>query len=295
MIAEGYYRINPGVEFSDIENDVEDLSRYVSVNCAGRCTIPEPFIREQPGGRNDYYVMYLYAGRLSVTLENEEKKEPITLAPGQLLVFPPHKTFGYRNQTSETVRYLWFHITGYGAAGLLSDCLMPLGVPSAVGFPKEAEEKFGNLFRAFLIGDPCRDILTCSCVMDICAMFGRILTKKEENDKQQQTVDPKRIYRSLSFVHRNLSKPISVRELAEMENLGASRYRALFHRVTGLSPIRYITIQRMQRATELLSQTALSISAVAESVGYEDSLYFSRVFRNEFGVSPQAYRIQKHP
>ena len=43
------------------------------------------------------------------------------------------------------------------------------------------------------------------------------------------------------------------------------------------------------------SQTALSISAVAESVGYEDSLYFSRVFRNEFGVSPQAYRIQKHP
>ncbi len=46
---------------------------------------------------------------------------------------------------------------------------------------------------------------------------------------------------------------------------------------------------RMQRAAELLTHTELPVIQVAQSVGYEDPLYFSRVFRQRWGVSPTIY------
>ena len=78
--------------------------------------------------------------------------------------------------------------------------------------------------------------------------------------------------------------------LAEMEHLGVSRYRALFHEIFGVSPMAYITRLRIQQSMTYLQQTDLSIAKIASSVGYEDPLYFSRVFRQMFGFSPKEYR-----
>ena len=89
-------------------------------------------------------------------------------------------------------------------------------------------------------------------------MFGRVLARERENTKGHR--DPmdsvtardniRRIYTSLSYLHENLSQPISVPFLAEMEHLGVSRYRALFHAATGMPPIADLTDLRMKRAAE---------------------------------------------
>jgi transcriptional regulator GlxA family with amidase domain len=60
--------------------------------------------------------------------------------------------------------------------------------------------------------------------------------------------------------------------------------------LTGMSMTRYLRTLRLSKARELLSTTALNISEVAYAVGFEDPKYFSRVFSEEFGVSPGNFR-----
>ncbi|MMZ70335.1 Bifunctional transcriptional activator/DNA repair enzyme AdaA [compost metagenome] len=52
----------------------------------------------------------------------------------------------------------------------------------------------------------------------------------------------------------------------------------------------YITHTRMKAAADLLLQTPRKVYQIAESVGYKDAKYFIRLFRKEFGTSPEEYR-----
>lgn len=67
----------------------------------------------------------------------------------------------------------------------------------------------------------------------------------------------------------------------------------LFKRETGLSVITYVNAQRLQRATEELRFTRKSIKRVAVDCGFHSSMYFCRLFRESFGLSPGDYR-KKH-
>lgn len=296
-----YYRIPDGPPHPDIINNIEDNRCYLRVNCAGRCIIPGDFLRYQPHGREDYYMMYLYSGTLSVYIGDMPEDEHILLTPGHLFIFPPHITFTYHNASDEPICYLWVHATGYGTAGLLADCALPIGTPLSVGHVSEAEEKFKGLFKTLLLHEPFFDITAASQFMELCAMFGRVLARERESAERHRTPmdeicvrdNIRRIYTSLSYMHENLSQPISVPFLAEMEHLGVSRYRTLFHAATGMSPITYLTNLRMKRAAEILTHTELSVADVALSVGYEDPQYFSRVFRQYWQVSPAVYASRR--
>ena len=66
--------------------------------------------------------------------------------------------------------------------------------------------------------------------------------------------------------------------------------RRHWHRIMGMSPGEYHAMHQMQRAQEQLAHTSLSITYIANGLGYADPLYFSRKFRKQVGMSPSAYR-----
>jgi AraC-like DNA-binding protein len=61
--------------------------------------------------------------------------------------------------------------------------------------------------------------------------------------------------------------------------------------LTGYSPNKFIRIIRLNKATALLKDSANSIACVALSCGYNDAGYFARVFKQEYGVTPQEWRV----
>ncbi|MFN2243397.1 MAG: helix-turn-helix transcriptional regulator, partial [Anaerolineae bacterium] len=65
---------------------------------------------------------------------------------------------------------------------------------------------------------------------------------------------------------------------------------ACFRKELGVTPIAYLNRYRVHQAKQLLSDTSKSITEIALEVGFSDSGYFSRVFRREVGLSPEAYR-----
>ncbi|WP_185731487.1 hybrid sensor histidine kinase/response regulator transcription factor [Larkinella rosea] len=83
---------------------------------------------------------------------------------------------------------------------------------------------------------------------------------------------------------------LSIDEICQRLRMSRSTLHLKLVALTGLSTTRYIRALRLNKAKELLTSSDLNIAEVGYAVGFEDAKYFSRVFSEEFGVSPGQYR-----
>ena len=108
------------------------------------------------------------------------------------------------------------------------------------------------------------------------------------------SLDEKLIQKAIQYVEGNISRcELSVEELSR--ELGMSRvhlYKKLLS-ITGKSPIEFIRVIRLKRAAQLLRQSQQNISEVAYQVGFNNPKYFSKYFKEEFGVLPSTYQEKK--
>ncbi|TRX44815.1 response regulator [Bacteroides sp. HF-5092] len=105
------------------------------------------------------------------------------------------------------------------------------------------------------------------------------------------SLDEKLIEKAVKYVEDNMSRTeLSVEELSR--ELGMSRvhlYKKLLQ-ITGKTPIEFIRVIRLKRAAQLLRESQLHVSEVAFEVGFNNPKYFSRYFKDEFGVLPSVYQ-----
>ena len=83
---------------------------------------------------------------------------------------------------------------------------------------------------------------------------------------------------------------LTVRGLAAQSGVNENRLFYVFSKFAGMGPGDYLIACRLNRAKELLITGDGPVSEVAKSVGYSDALYFSRMFRDRFGVPPSTLR-----
>lgn len=102
-----------------------------------------------------------------------------------------------------------------------------------------------------------------------------------------------RIARSLAFICDQFSAPLTVPKIAAQCGLSPSRFAHLFRVQTGQTPQRYLELQRLSRARQLLEFTQEPVSAIARQVGFENPFYFTLRFRRHSGTSPREWRQQR--
>jgi len=84
--------------------------------------------------------------------------------------------------------------------------------------------------------------------------------------------------------------------IAAAANVSRTTLFRIFKSELNTTPVEFLTAYRIAQAKTLLTETELSVTAVARSSGYEDNLYFSRVFRKITGFTPTEYRnCNKNP
>lgn len=98
------------------------------------------------------------------------------------------------------------------------------------------------------------------------------------------------IKRALQYIEMNYSRDINISDLASYIGLNRSYFSALFKQHLHMPPQEFLVRFRMNKACELMANPALSISDIARSVGYEDPLGFSKMFKKIIGLSPRQYR-----
>lgn len=99
-----------------------------------------------------------------------------------------------------------------------------------------------------------------------------------------------RLGAALAAIHDRPGARWTLESLSRCAAMGRTAFAERFAQIVGESPLRYVTLWRMQRAKRLLAESRLSLDQIAERVGYDSAASFSRVFKKTTGMSPGAYR-----
>jgi AraC-like DNA-binding protein len=95
---------------------------------------------------------------------------------------------------------------------------------------------------------------------------------------------------TVHYFNESFAKDICIEEYAKNQHMSVCWFIRSFKRYMGVTPMQYITSIRINKAKELLKNTNYSIQEISGLVGYENPLYFSRIFRKQIGCSPSGYR-----
>ena len=92
------------------------------------------------------------------------------------------------------------------------------------------------------------------------------------------------------FLHDHLAEEISVAKLAETVDLSPFHFCRVFRQATGMSPLQFVTRERISRAQQLIRETPRSLIEIGLEVGYANPSHFARVFRRTIGLTPTEFR-----
>jgi AraC family transcriptional regulator of arabinose operon len=217
--------------------------------------------------------------------------EAHAIEAGELLVIPPQISHAYGADEHDPWTIHWFHAQG----NLVADFLAELDVSAAqpviyLGDDPQVLALFEEVLDVLEHGYTPQQMLHASHAL--AHLFAVIIRHRHESWRAQPDSRQK-ITGTLAYMKQHLDQPLQLDALAALANLSRSRYAALFKEQTGFAPIDYFNRLRMHRACQLLDTTGLNIKTIAGRLGYEDPLYFSRVFRSITEVSPVEYRRRR--
>lgn len=91
------------------------------------------------------------------------------------------------------------------------------------------------------------------------------------------------------YLSHRMSQNVTVEELCMTTGLSRATVKRIFRCCAGMGPIQYFRTMRMKEAKRLIRETDLSITQIAEALGFSGIHHFSRVFKNTTGMSPREY------
>ena len=241
--------------------------------------------RERPQGAEEHILIYCSSGGGWFEIDGQTQQ----LSRGQALLIPRGKPHRYGANATHPWSINWAHFAGY-AAPVYSNKLIPMGytIPISSDAGRQIERLFRECYQALAAGHSLRSFLLCAHIFR--HLLGMLLLASGAMDKNAAKPPSRDLVESMEFMQENVSRSLSLAELAQHAGLSPSRYSALFKAQTGTAPVEHHIGLRIQAACRLLSTTALSAKEICTLLGYEDPLYFSRLFKKIMGSSPSAYR-----
>ena len=95
------------------------------------------------------------------------------------------------------------------------------------------------------------------------------------------------------FIQKNFSRKLSLDEIASASGLSAPYFSTIFKKEMGENLSSYLNRLRVEKANRLLAETDLSLGKIADSCGFEDQSWFSKIYKTYTGISPGKYRQKK--
>ncbi len=256
-----------------------DTSTPILVNCCGwQIFKSRDYIQKRSGGRLDYQLIYVYKGTGHYFLNGEW----MSLSAGNLLLFRPWEPQVYSYFAEEKPEIYWIHFTGTECESIISKYNIQ---NCYIG----ENNSLKNLFRDIITELQLKKSLFEDIVINeffqilitICRSRQQLLMPSENNFS---------IERLILQLNQKYMDKWTVSSMADYCKLGESYFAHTFKKHTGVSPMRFLNELRIEKARELLFSGTMNISTIASLVGYDDPLYFSRVFKKLVGIAPQNFQ-----
>ena len=100
------------------------------------------------------------------------------------------------------------------------------------------------------------------------------------------------IKKACEYIDKNLSQDISLDQVASHVNVSTFYLSKLFKEEKDITFLNFLTDKRLDKSRTLLKQSNLSIKEITSECGWNDQNYFSRLFKNKYGLTPSEYRSE---
>lgn len=257
------------------------FSGYMKVNSCGQQWLGDrDHITVRENGRVDYSVYYIASGQGYYSKDGKNTVVPA----GNLLYYGPGVPHHYFFKKEDNCQMLWSHFSGTLCKEL--EGMFPEGsavIP--IGDRKQFLSIFERMITAFYQRMTLGDRL-CDSYMPV--LLALILQHKDAPPPAGSA--NAQLEKVLSRMHVDFNKPIDIRVYASMCHLSEDRFIRLFKSHMGMPPYRFQLKIRIQRAVEMLENSAISVGDCAEAVGFNDHAYFCRIFKKFTGHPPSFYK-----
>ena len=230
-------------------------------------------------------ILYVAGGAGEAILERKKFR----LAPGDLVVVNPGTLHEERSDAKAPLRLIFLAIRDFAVPGLPAGCLSQekYRVLSCGEYQYKMDIYLRELLQETSSQIEFYQEISQGLVSALLVLVMRLIRINPE-DEAALSQECQKIK---DYLDQNFTSLITLDSLSETVYISKHYLSHLFKEQTGISPIKYLTSKRMEKACELLSETELPVSEVSKAVGYENPLYFSQVFKRVYGISPVKYRM----
>lgn len=268
--------------------DFMDHSRPLIVGSCGiyRLNPTEEMTTYRSHGRVDYQILYVASGKTHFFFNGQEQ----IVSAGHIILYRPGEIQKYTYYGTELPEVYWVHFTGSEIESILKKYDM---ADSSHVFYAGISLDYPSLFRHMI-----RELQMCkenyqeyltALLEQLFILIHRQLaintSRKTELSFQNEEADL-----AITYFHEHYNKEINIGEYAASRHMSTCWFIRCFKQYTGITPMQYILSIRISNAQSLLEATEYNITEISHIVGYDNPLYFSRIFKKQRGLSPYEYR-----
>ncbi len=264
----------------------KDKSRPLIVGSCGtyRLKNTQKLPTWRPKGRIDYQLLYILSGKAHFYFDGKER----VVQAGRMVLIPPRMEQRYEYFGEEKPEVYWVHFTGSDVKNILRKYEIPMDDPI---FYSGASSVYSYIFKEMINElQTCRTGYEELLAMYLQQIFLLVQRTRQERKPTVTTYIQEEMEYARRYFNEHYNEPISIQEYAESRNMSVCYFQRNFKQIVNHTPMQYLLTIRVNNAASLLETTDYSMAEIAAIVGYEDPLYFSRVFRKIKGMSPTEYR-----
>lgn len=279
--------VNSGY-LGNTRQDFKDRSRPLIVGSSGtyrlisRPTLPT----WRPRGRKDYQLLYVASGKAHFFLNGKDE----TIDAGNMILYRPKEEQHYVYYGKDKTEVFWVHFTGGDVKNILrkygfKDRQHVYSSGIVPEYRRIYEEMISELQKCPPFFEENLTLLLNRLLILSSRQFEARTQVKEMNPYTRAAME-----NAVQYFDAHYSENINIDEFAASKAMSTSWFIRSFKEYCQTTPKQYLTSLRITNAQILLRQTGLTISEVGEIVGFDNALYFSRIFHKQTGMSPSEYR-----
>ena len=254
-------------------NTVSD--KYLQVNNCSIQTRDDGFVVNRGNGWRDYHLLLIISGKC-IAYHN---KNEYVLFPGDIVLYAPGEAQKYT--FIHECKSLWIHFSGTAVEEILDSCSLKSGA-----YHLKPDEQLNNIFYTIIKrfhNEKTLKYTNASVIELLCTISDKIHNSYTQNC-------PSGIYDVANYITQNYKNNFTIEELAKISGYSKSRFFFLFKYHMDKTPVEFLRDIRLSSSRDLLVSTNLSVNEISLCSGYVDALYFSRIFKDKYGVSPTQFR-----
>ncbi len=268
--------------------DFKDKSKPLVVGSCGTYRLyKHPRLpTHRPRGRLDFQILYIASGKVHFYFDNSEMDTVVSA--GNMVLYRPKEPQRYVYFGADQTEVFWVHFTGGNVKNILrgygiQDNMRIINTGTSPEYTRLFKQMIQELQRC---QTDYKDLLVL-LLQQLFISIHRQITK--EHKLKNEYLDSE-MEIAMQYFNDHYNAEINIEEYAASRGMSVSWFIRNFKLYTNTTPMQYIVSLRIANAQMLLETTNYNVTEIGNIVGYDNPLYFSRIFRKQKGISPSEYR-----